>query len=954
MAILGEFEYKNPGLFEESGVRVTPATIITGPNFLSRVFSKLLLDYSHSCAKMVPMFKLLGSLLDSNEREVKKLLPIVEATNSHEADYKKLSAAKLKALTGTFRKRLEEGETLDELLPEAFAATREAARRTIGQRHFDVQIMGGAVLHSGRIAEMRTGEGKTLVATLPLYLNALEEKGVHLVTVNDYLAKRDAEWMGPIFHALGVSVGVINHETSFVFDPNPQTPSTEETEMTMDPKDSLSPEQEGLGVGKFLRAVSRKEAYLADITYGTNNEFGFDYLRDNMVQDIHDMVQRSLNFAIVDEVDSILIDEARTPLIISQQAEESTEKYYDFAKIIEKLELETDYVVDEKMKAANLTEIGISKIERLTGVDNLYEKDFDSIHHIEEALKAKTLFLKDRDYIVKDGEVVIVDEFTGRLMPGRRYSEGLHQAIEAKEGVEIQRESQTLATISFQNYFRLYSKIAGMTGTADTSAEEFHKVYKLDVVIIPTNKPAVRDDLPDSAYKTDRAKYEAIIEDINDRHKKGQPVLVGTTSIEKNELLGDLLKRKGVPHQLLNAKNHLKEAQIISEAGQKGAVTLATNIAGRGVDIKLGEGVAKLGGLHVIGSERHEARRIDNQLRGRSGRQGDPGSTKFYVSLQDDIMRLFGGDAVTGVMNAFKMPDNVPIEAGLVSRAIEGAQSRVEGHNFDIRKRVVEYDDVMNKQREIIYSMRKEILELGDRQNPNKEEAQKELQERLTSRISDEVDQLVTSSVGEAETFDADRIVNEFNTIIPFDEASKKGLLEKVKAEANPDKVKDFLSEITTQVYTQREEQFGSELMREIEKLVMVSVIDTLWISHLDDIEELREGVGLRGYAGKDPLVEYKSEAFRMFEQLVDSIDHEIVQRIYKIQVQPQQATPTNQTTTTSSSSSAFQAKPTPKLKAADKVGRNDPCPCGSGLKYKKCGLVNSQTHQEHLAKVNA
>ncbi len=899
------------------------------------------------------MFKILGKLLDSNEREVDKLSPVVELVNSHEAVFKKLTDAKLKKVTEDFRKRLEDGETLEELLPEAFAATREAARRTIGQRHFDVQLMGGMILHQGKIAEMRTGEGKTLVATLPLYLNALEGKGVHLVTVNDYLAKRDAEWMGPIFHALGVSTGVINHESSFVFDPNPKTPSTEEDDVKMDPESSLSPEQEGLGVGKYLRPVSRQEAYLADITYGTNNEFGFDYLRDNMVQDMHDMVQRPLHFAIVDEVDSILIDEARTPLIISQQAEESTEKYYDFAKIIQKLTAETDYVVDEKLKTANLTEIGISKIERLTGVDNLYEKDFDSVHHIEEALKARTLFLKDRDYIVKEGEVIIVDEFTGRLMPGRRYSEGLHQAIEAKEGVEIQRESQTLATISFQNYFRLYEKLAGMTGTAVTSAEEFHKVYKLDVVIMPTNKPAVREDLPDSVFKNEHGKYEAIIEDIKERHKKGQPVLVGTTSIEKNELLGDLLKRAGVPHQLLNAKNHLKEAQIISEAGQKDAVTLATNIAGRGVDIKLGDGVAKLGGLHVIGSERHEARRIDNQLRGRSGRQGDPGSTKFYVSLQDDIMRLFGGDAITNVMNAFKLPDNVPIEAGLVSRAIESAQSRVEGHNFDIRKRVVDYDDVMNKQREIVYSLRKETLELGDRQNQDKENAQKELKTRMMEKIETELDVLVDSSVGEAEIIDADRIITEFNTIIPFDEESKKSLLEKAKAEVNPEKVKEFLKEIATQVYTQREEQFGAEMMREIEKLVMVSVTDTLWISHLDDIEELREGVGLRGYAGKDPLVEYKSEAFRMFEQLIDSIDHDVVQRIYKIQITPQQPTAQTKTTTSSSSSSSAETV-SQTVKVSDKIGRNDPCPCGSGLKYKKCGLVNSPTHQEHMAKVKA
>jgi len=890
------------------------------------------------------MFKFLGNLIDSNEREVAKLRPISEKINSLENSFQKLSDSKLKEKTQEFKKRLEKGETLDQLLPEAFAAVRESARRTIGQRHYDVQIIGGIVLHQGKIAEMRTGEGKTLVATLPLYLNSLEGKGAHLVTVNDYLAKRDAEWMGPIFHALGVSVGVINHEKSYIFDPNPKTKETEDTKVKMDPQKSLSPESEGLGVGKFLRDVTRKEAYAADITYGTNNEFGFDYLRDNMAQDIHDMVQRDLHYAIVDEVDSILIDEARTPLIISQAAEESTEKYYQFAKIVDRLNADTDYNVDEKLKTAHLTEIGIAKIEKILGVENLYEKDFDTIHHIEEALKARTLFFKDRDYVVKEGEVIIVDEFTGRLMPGRRYSEGLHQAIEAKEGVQIQRESQTLATISFQNYFRLYKKLSGMTGTAATSAEEFHKVYKLDVVVIPTNKPMIRKDLPDLVYKTERAKYEAIIEDIASRHKKGQPILVGTTSIEKNELLGSLLKRKGVPHEILNAKNHEKEAQIIAAAGQKGAVTLATNIAGRGVDIKLGEGVSDLGGLHVIGSERHEARRIDNQLRGRSGRQGDPGSTRFYVSLQDDIMRLFGGDTISKIMSTLKIPDNVPIEAGLVSRAIEGAQGRVEGHNFDIRKRVVEYDDVMNKQREIIYSMRRKILELADRQNENKEEAQAKLKEMILEKIDFSIDSAVNFSLGEAETVDYESLINEFSTIIPFDEPSKRVLLEKIKSEQDGEKIKQELKEIAHEVYNAREKQFGSNLAREIEKLVMISVIDTLWIAHLDDIDDLREGVGLRGYAGKDPLVEYKAEAFKMFENLVGSIDNEIVHRIYKIQVAPaEQPTTQSETTTSSSTSVATGSSP---VKAESKIGRNDPCPCGSGLKYKKCGLINAPSHK--------
>ncbi|HSX57867.1 MAG TPA: preprotein translocase subunit SecA [Candidatus Saccharimonadales bacterium] len=903
------------------------------------------------------MLNFLGKILDSNEREIDKLKPIVDAVNALEPDFKKLSDSKLKAKTAEFKKRLEDGETLDELLPEAFAAVREASRRTIGQRHFDVQIMGGTTLHQGKIAEMRTGEGKTLVATLPLYLNSLTGKGVHLVTVNDYLAKRDAEWMGPIFHALGVSVGVINHEVSYIFDPNPRTEKEEEGEIKMDPELSLSPEQEGLGVGKFLREINRREAYYADITYGTNNEYGFDYLRDNMAQSFDTMVQRDPNFAIVDEVDSILIDEARTPLIISQAAEESTEKYYQFAKMIERLNPETDFVIDEKMRTSNLTEIGISKIERALGVDNLYEKDFDTVHHLEEALKAKALFLKDRDYVVKDGEVIIVDEFTGRLMPGRRYSEGLHQAIEAKENVEIQRESQTLATISFQNYFRLYDKLAGMTGTASTSAEEFHKVYTLDVVIVPTNKPAVREDLPDLVYKNDKAKYEAIVKEIAELHKKGQPVLVGTTSIDKNELLGNLLKRKGVPHQLLNAKNHEKEAQIIADAGQKGAVTMATNIAGRGVDIKLGEGVAKLGGLFVLGTERHEARRIDNQLRGRSGRQGDPGATRFFVSLQDDIMRLFGGDAVERVMNAFKLPDDVPIEAGLVSKAIEQAQGRVEGNNFDARKRVVDYDDVMNKQREIIYSMRRELLELTDPKNEDKEEAQKELRAQVLDKIDEAIELLVGLSSGEAGTINHEEALNEFFTIVPFDEASKKEISKKIEAEPDPEKIKTEFKKITTEIFENREKQLGNDLSREIEKVVMLSVIDTLWISHLDDVDDLREGVGLRGYAGRDPLVEYKNEAYKLFEKLVDSIDYEIVHRIFKVQLVPNEQT--NASTTTGHEGHVHthtqtQPQTTQRAIAEDKIGRNDPCPCGSGLKYKKCGLINSPQHQENLAKVKA
>lgn len=902
------------------------------------------------------IFDAVGKLFDSNEREIKKLDPTVELINLLEADVKKLSDAKLRAKTEEFKKRLEKDEGLDDILPEAFATVREAAKRTIGQRHFDVQLAGGTVLHQGKIAEMRTGEGKTLVATLPLYLNALEGKGAHLITVNDYLAKRDAEWMGPIYHALGLTVGVINHEKSYVFDPNPKTPETEEAELKMDPGLSLSPEEEGLGVGKYLREVSRSEAYAADITYGTNNEYGFDYLRDNMANDSKRMVQRELHFAIVDEVDSILIDEARTPLIISAPAEESTEKYYEFARLVDKLVEKTDYQIDEKLKTANLTEIGISKIERTLGVDNLYEKDFDTLHHIEESLKAKTLYLKDRDYVVKEGEVIIVDEFTGRLLPGRRYSEGLHQAIEAKEGVQIQRESLTLATVTFQNYFRLYNKLAGMTGTASTSAEEFHKVYKLDVMIIPTNEPTVRDDLPDRIYKTASAKFEAITDDIKERHEKGQPMLVGTTSIEKNELLASLLKRRGVPHEVLNAKNHEREAQIIAQAGQKGQVTIATNIAGRGVDIKLGEGVTKLGGLHIIGSERHEARRIDNQLRGRSGRQGDPGSTQFFVSLQDDIMRLFGGDAVANMMNTLKIPDDVPIEASLVSKAIEGAQSRVEGHNFDIRKRLVDYDDVMNKQREIVYSLRKKVLNLGDPDKTDKEAAEKELREMVKEKIDAEIEKIISLSELENKDLDFERITKEFFAILPFDPPSQKEIGDQIEKLATSEKIEELLKKLAHEVYEKREEQFGKELTRQVEKLVLLSVIDTLWIGHLEDIDHLREGIGLRGYAGKDPLIEYKSEAYKLFEQLMDSIDYEVVHRIYKIQLAPTE----QQRETVNTSIQENQPIPQPTnlqtnepTKARDKTGRNDPCPCGAinpktgkPYKFKRCGMINAPYHK--------
>jgi len=908
------------------------------------------------------MFNFLGKILDSNEREVNKFKPLVERVNSFEKDIKKLTDAKFKEKTEEFKKRLGKGETLDDILPEAYALVREAAFRTIGQRHFDVQIMGGITLHQGKISEMKTGEGKTLVATLPLYLNALTGKGAHLITVNDYLSRRDAEWMGPIYHFLGLSVSAINHETSFLFDPNPQEPkAADQTELKMDAEASLSPEAEGLGVGKFLKEVSRKEAYQADITYGTNNEFGFDYLRDNMSGDLEGISQRPLHYAIVDEVDSILIDEARTPLIISAPANEATEKYFQFSSLVDKLVASTDYVIDEKLRTANLTEIGISKIERMLGTKNLYESDFDSIHHIEEALKARTLYHKDKDYVVKEGEVIIVDEFTGRMLPGRRYSEGLHQAIEAKEGVAIQKESRTLATVSFQNYFRLYEKLAGMTGTAATSAEEFHKVYKLDVVIIPTNEPMIRKSLPDSVYKTEKVKWQSVSAEIEEKHLAGQPVLVGTTSIEKNELLSNLLNRKKIPHELLNAKNHEREAQIIAKAGEKGAVTVATNMAGRGVDIKLGEGVTKLGGLHVIGTERHEARRIDNQLRGRSGRQGDPGSNRFYISLQDDIMRIFGGDAVAKIMETLRIPEDIPIENPMVSKAIESAQSKVEGNNFDIRKRLVEYDDVLNKQREIIYSLRKEILTLGDKNNPDKEEAAKKLKSMVSEKIQAEISNIITAaSQTETKEVDYERIASEFFTIVPFDPASQQKIKEEITRLANEEKIKELLLGLTNQVYETREKQYGPELSREIEKLVLLSTIDNLWINHLEDIDYLREGIGLRGYAARDPLVEYKGEAFKLFEELMHSIDYEVVHRIYKIQLAPQgqQAqAPAQTASTTSTTTTAGTIEKDSEPQVFDqpkKIGRNDPCPCGSGLKYKRCGLVDSQTHQENMAKARA
>ncbi|MBI2022858.1 preprotein translocase subunit SecA [Candidatus Daviesbacteria bacterium] len=823
------------------------------------------------------MFNIFSKLIDANAREINRLSQIVKTVNEQEAKLKRVSDKGLRERADALRKKFQKEGDLDALLPEAFALVREASLRTNKQRHFDVQLMAAAALHQGKIAEQKTGEGKTLSATPAVFLNSLTGKGVHLVTVNDYLARRDAGWMGPIYHMLGASVAVIVHEAAFIYDPKYSDKQAKDKRL------------------KHLKPITRKEAYGADVTYGTNNEFGFDYLRNNMALSLENQVQRGHYFAIVDEVDSILIDEARTPLIISAPAQEPTEKYIKFFQIVEKLSKDTDFVIDEKLRTVHLTEHGTIKVEKILGTDNLYEKDFSSLHHLEEALKAKTLFHKDKDYVVKDGEVVIVDEFTGRLMPGRRYSEGLHQAIEAKEGVPIQQESQTLATISFQNYFRMYEKLAGMTGTAATEAEEFHKIYKLDVVVIPTNNPMVRRDLSDAIYKTQTAKYTAVANAVEEIYKSGRPVLVGTTSIDKNEFLSELLKRKGISHALLNAKNHEREAEIIAEAGQKGAVTVATNMAGRGVDITLGKGVQDLGGLYVIGTERHESRRIDNQLRGRSGRQGDPGETKFFVSLEDDLMRIFGGEQVANVMNFLKMPEDVPIENALVSKAIEGAQKKVEGHNFDIRKHTVEYDDVMNQQRQIIYGVRKQVLEAA----ASKEKAL-ELREEILGKVEGEIGNIVLVNSEEvtdlpdrqaplAGQAGLEKIVGDFSTIIPFDEGSKDGLLEQLKQLESTDQVKDFLSKLARDLYEMKEKQVSQDISRQMESFVYLNTIDTLWIEHLDTMDDLRAGIGLRGYAQRDPLIEYKKEGFNLFERLIANVDSEVVHRIYKVAVEGQQ-----------------------------------------------------------------
>jgi len=888
------------------------------------------------------MFGIIGKFFDSNEKEINKLKPIVLEINSFEEKFKKLKDKDFSKKTEEFKERISSGESLDLLLPEAFALVREASKRSIGQRHYDVQLMAGITLANGKIAEQKTGEGKTLSSIPALYLHSLTGKGTHLVTVNDYLARRDAGWMGPIFNLLGVSVSSIINEQSFIFDPNFVNKDAQDPRLV------------------HLKPITRKEAYQADVTYGINSEFGFDYLRDNMAQDIEETVQRGYYFAVVDEVDSVLIDEARTPHIISAPDESPTQKYYEYATLIEKLNSDIDYKIDEKLRTAHLTDHGIGKIEKLYGVSNIYEKDFNTVYHLEAALKARTLFKKEKDYIVKDNQVILVDEFTGRLMMGRRLSEGLHQAIEAKENVPIQRESKTMATVSLQNYFRMYEKLAGMTGTAVTEAQEFHKIYNLSVVVIPTNKQMIRKDEQDLVYKSGRAKLSAVASEIERVHKTGQPVLVGTTSIDKNELISELLKRRGIKHEILNAKNHEQEARIISRAGEKGAVTVATNMAGRGVDIILGgetpnteenspkfkawkkehEEVVRLGGLYVIGTERHESRRIDNQLRGRSGRQGDPGSSRFFVALDDEIMRLFGGDTISNVMTRFNMPEDIPLQHMIVSKAIEQAQTKVEGFNFDIRKHLVDYDDVLNKQREIIYKRRRVVLE-------NKESLEKEIIEKVDSSVAT-IANTYAVQVNDDKPAD-EKIVDDFTTIIPFDDTSKKQLVKQLETVMSTEEKISFLNNITHDIYEQRKKQLGKEMMKQIERYVMLSVSDTLWMDHLDAVENLRGGIGLRGYGQRDPLVEYKNEAYTMFEQLIQAIDDEIVHRIYKIQVQqnPQMhqhvveqpaGAAAGISETSGTNAGLNQTKSTSDRK---KIGRNDPCYCGSGKKYKKCHYPN-------------
>jgi len=825
---------------------------------------------------------------DANEREVKRLWKRIEPINALEPEMARLSDSELRGKTEEFRNRLKQGETLDDLLPEAFAVVREAGKRVLNMRHFDVQLMGGIVLHEGNIAEMKTGEGKTLVATLPLYLNALEGKGAHLVTVNDYLAEVGRKLMGPLYEFLGMTVGVNLH--------------------------NMSQEE-------------KRAAYNCDITYGTNNEFGFDYLRDNMVQYKEQMVQRPLHYAIIDEVDSILIDEARTPLIISGQAAKSTELYYAADRFVRRLRAEEDYTVDLKGRNAMLTDAGVAKAEQAFGIDNLFDYEHTMInHHIQQALKAHVIMKRDVDYVVQDNEVMIVDEFTGRIMTGRRYSDGLHQAIEAKEGLQVQNESMTLASITYQNYFRMYRKLAGMTGTAKTEEEEFQKIYGLNVVVIPTNKPMIRIDLPDVIYKTQKSKFKMVVEEIAKRHEKGQPVLVGTTSIETSEMLSEMLKRKGIKHQVLNAKHHAQEAEIVAKAGQAGAVTIATNMAGRGTDIILGEGVAELGGLHIIGTERHESRRIDNQLRGRAGRQGDPGSSQFFLSLEDDLMRRFGMENMQNIMERLGFEEDVPIESKLVTRAIESAQKRVEGHNFDVRKVVLQYDDVINQQRTIIYKQRRDILEL------------EEIHDIVLNMIDELIERTVDihcSDKDVPEDWDLQGIVDYCNsTFLHEGQLTKEDLWGKEKEE-----MVSLMKDLAHRLYEERRKQLGEELMREFEKVVVLRAVDSKWMDHIDQMDQLRQGIHLRAYGGTDPLREYQFEGYEMFQEMIAKIQEQVATYIMKAHVEANvKREAVAEAQTVSTNADRGKSKPRAPIRRAEvKVGRNDPCPCGSGKKYKHC-----------------
>jgi preprotein translocase subunit SecA len=884
------------------------------------------------------MFKLFGGSGDSNEKVIKRLQPTVDKINALEPDFKKLNDEELRAKTEEFKKRLKDGETLDELLPEAFAAVREAAWRTLGKRHFDVQLMGGIVLHQGKIAEMKTGEGKTLVATLPLYLNSLTGEGCHLVTVNDYLARRDPYWMGPVFHALGVTVASIypmqkadDHTPSLLFDPDYDSGVENDA-------------------WKHFKPVTRQEAYKADITYGTSSEFGFDYLRDNMSIDTARCVQRPLNYAIVDEVDNLLIDEARTPLIISAPDMEAGQKYQIFARLIQRLTPEEDYEIKLKERIAELTDEGFAKMETLIAREGLLKsggglydpENADLMRHMRNALNAREFYKRDHQYVVKDGEVIIVDEFTGRMMHGRRYSEGLHQAIEAKEGVKIQQESRTYATITIQNYFRMYNKLSGMTGTAVTEAEEFHKIYELEVVVIPTNKSLAREDFADQIYKDIESKFKAVVREVDEVKKTGRPVLIGTVSIEKSEYLSEMLKRKGIKHEVLNAKQHEKEANIIAEAGKPGAVTVATNMAGRGVDIILGgkepddansndwqewkkrhDQVIELGGLHVVGTERHEARRIDNQLRGRAGRQGDPGSSRFFVSLEDDIMKRFGGDRIKGIMNTMGLDENTPIENKLISRSIENAQIRVEGYHFDIRKHLVEYDDVINKQREIIYGERRKIISGAD------------LKANILSLVEKDIKNIVDANCNGYDMEEAaGSIVNEVGAILPLSPDINTETLSKLSTEEMRDNLIDYSKEL----YDRRETEIGPENMRLLERLLMLRTIDTAWVEHLTAMEYMRQGIGLQAMAQRDPLVAYKQQSHEMFDDLMASIQNGVVHAIYRMTVKkgapPPQ--PVNVMARATGEDKESKTQKAPKV-GGKTIGRNDPCPCGSGKKFKKC-----------------